>query len=121
MDQEDIDTVIKDAAKEVAAEAEKIASEEAAKDAAEGAAKGSGGEPGKAAAEEEVEVVDDQPSSSAASGSGRYLKVSDDLSVHLPGTASTRVPVEGEVFDDEVLAAAGLVVVDEPSIGGDGS
>ena len=46
-----------------------------------------------AAAEEEV--VDDQPSSSAASGSGRYLRVSDDLFVHLPGTASTGVPIEG--------------------------
>ena len=27
----------------------------------------------------------------------------------------------GEVFNDEVLAAAGLEVVDEPSVGGDGS
>ena len=67
------------------------------------------------------EVVDDQPSSSATSGSGKYLKVSDDLFLHLPGTASTRAPTEGEVFDEEVLAAAGLEVVDEPSTGGDGS
>ena len=66
-------------------------------------------------------MVEDQPSSSAASGSGRYLKVSDDLFVHLPGTASTGAPVEGEVFDDEVLAATGLEVVDEPSTGGGGS
>ena len=64
---------------------------------------------------------DDQPSSSAASGSGKYLRVSDDLFVHLPGASSTRTPVEGEVFDDEVLAAAGLEVVDEPIVGGDGS
>ena len=45
----------------------------------------------------------------------------EDLFVHLPGTASTGAPVEGEVFDDEVLAAAGLEVVDEPSAGGGGS
>ena len=38
--------------------------------------------------------------------------------VHLPGTASTRVPAEGEVFDDEVVAAVGLEVVDEPSASG---
>ena len=62
-----------------------------------------------------------QPSSSAASGSGRYLRVSDDLFVHLPGSSSPRAPVEGEVFDEEVLAAAGLEVVDETSAGGDGS
>ena len=125
MDQEDIDTVIEEVAKD--AEADKIAVEEAAKTAAEEAAKGPAGEAGKAAAEEAgkgpaVEgVVDDQPSSSAASGSGKYLKVADDLFVHLPGTASTRVPTEGEVFDDKALAAAGLEVVDEPSAGGGGS
>ena len=45
----------------------------------------------------------------------------DDLFVHLPGASSSRAPVEGEVFDEEVLAAAGLEVVDEPSTGGDGS
>ena len=45
----------------------------------------------------------------------------DDLFVHLPGASSSRAPVEGEVFDDEVLAAAGLEVVDEPGVGGDGS
>ena len=76
---------------------------------------------GPAAAEEEEEVAEDQPSSSAASGSGKYLRVSDDLFVHLLGAPSTRTPVEGEVFDDEVLAAAGLEVVDEPIVGGDGS
>ena len=114
-------------AKDAAAEAEKIAAEEAARGAAEDAAKGPAGEPGKATAEEagkataEEEVVDDQPSSSTASSSGKYLKVSDDLFVHLPGASSTRAPIEGEVFDDKVLAAAGLEIVDEPSAGGDGS
>ena len=65
-------------------------------------------------------MVDDQPSSSSTSGPGRYLKVGDDLFVHLPG-ASSRAPAEGEVFDGEVLAATGLEVVDEPGVGGDGS
>ena len=58
---------------------------------------------------------------SGASGSGKYLKVGDDLFVHLPGTSSSRAPVEGELLDNEVLAAASLNVVGEPSIDGDGS
>ena len=45
----------------------------------------------------------------------------DDLFVHLPGASSSRAPAEGEVFDGEVLAATGLEVVGEPSVGGDGS
>ena len=49
------------------------------------------------------------------------MKVGNDLFVHLLGTASTRAPTEGEVFDDEALASAGLQVVDEPSAGGGGS
>ena len=85
MDAEDVDTIIKDVAEDAAAQAEKIATEESAKGVAEDAAKGpaeeSGkgpaGEAGKGAAEEVV--FDDLPSSSAASGSGRYLRVSDDL------------------------------------------
>nr|XP_040258352.1 uncharacterized protein LOC120975722 [Aegilops tauschii subsp. strangulata] len=118
-DRQDIDTVIEEVARGAAAEADKIAAEEAAKTAAEDATKGPAGEAGKAATEEGV--VDNQPSSSAASGSGKYLKVSDDLFIHLPGTASTRAATEGEVFADEGLAAAGLEVVDEPSAVGSGS
>ena len=134
---EDVDAIIEDVAKAAEADAEKIAAEEAAKGAAEDAAKGTAGEAGKAAAEEtgkgpageaggaaaeeEEEVADDQPSPSVTSGSDKYLRVSDDLFVHLPGASSTRTPVEGEVFDDEVIAAAGLEVIDEPSVGGDGS
>nr|XP_020195860.1 brain acid soluble protein 1-like [Aegilops tauschii subsp. strangulata] len=117
---EDVDAVIEGVAKAVMADAEKIAAEEAAKDAAEDTAEGLTGEASKAAAEEadkgpageaggaaaeEEEEAGDQPSPSAASGSG---------------ASSTKTPVEGEVFDDEVLAATGLEVVDEP-IGGDGS
>src|SRR3954467_12421438 len=146
MDTEDVDSVVRDIAEEAVAEADEVAAEEAAKsageaaageaakDAAEGAgagaakaadeasAEGAGGGPaggtGKAPAEEEA--MDDQPSSSLASGPGRYLKVGDDLFVHLLG-APSRAPVEGEVFDDEVLAATGFEVVDVPGAGGDGS
>src|SRR3954470_6015633 len=64
--------------------------------------------------------MDDQPPSSSTLAPGRYLKVGDDLFVHLPG-ASSRAPAEGEVFDGEVLAATGLEVVDAPSASGDGS
>ena len=125
---EDMDAVVGNIAEEAATEADRIAAEEAAKDAdedtaagaakatgeasAEGASGGPAGEAGKATAEEEV--VDDQPSSSTASGPGRYLKVGDDLFVHLAGAASSRAP-------GEVLAATGLEVMDEPGVGGDGS
>nr|XP_040256440.1 uncharacterized protein LOC109744165 [Aegilops tauschii subsp. strangulata] len=148
---EDIDTIIGEVAKDVEAEATKIAAEEAAKSAAEEAAKGpaggagetaaggpnkgsagepgkgTAGEPGEAAADEatkestEEVVANDQPSSPAALAPGKYLMVGDDLFIRLPGTASTRAPTEGVVFDDEVLATAGLQVVDEPSAGGGGS
>ena len=113
MDPEDIGTVIEDVAKGAAAEADKITAEEAARGAVEDTTKGPTGEPSKATAEEagkgptreagepvaEKEVADDQPSSSAGSGSGRYLRVSDDLFVHLLGAPSSRAPIEGEVFD----------------------
>nr|XP_040243866.1 uncharacterized protein LOC120963320 [Aegilops tauschii subsp. strangulata] len=84
-DPEDIDTVIEEVAKDAAAEADKIIAEEAAKGATEDAAKGPTGETGKAAIEE------------ASKGPAREA-----------GTASTGAPTKGEVFDDEVLAAAGL-------------
>nr|XP_020161452.1 uncharacterized protein CG45076-like [Aegilops tauschii subsp. strangulata] len=79
-DREDINTVIEEVARDGEAEADNIAAEEAAKAAAEEAAKGPDGEAGKGAAEEAAKgpagegVVDDRPSSSAASGSGKYLK-----------------------------------------------
>nr|XP_040249570.1 nucleolar and coiled-body phosphoprotein 1-like [Aegilops tauschii subsp. strangulata] len=112
-----------EAGKATAEGAGKATAEEAGKGPAAGAGeaateetgKGPAGEASAAAAEEEEEVAVDRPSSSAAPGPGRYLRVSDDLFVHLPGAPSTRAPVEGEVFDGEVLAAVGLEVVDEPS------
>nr|XP_020191277.1 myristoylated alanine-rich C-kinase substrate-like [Aegilops tauschii subsp. strangulata] len=126
---EDVDTVIEEVAKDVEAEADKIAVEEAAKTAAEEAAKGPTGEAGKDTAEgageaaageankaaAKEEVANDQPSSPPAPTPVRYLKVGDGLFVNPPGTAGTSAPAEGEVFDDEALATAGLQVVDEPS------
>ena len=91
------------------------------------AAKGPAKEPGKGPPEgaskatAEEGVFDDLPSSSATSGFGRYLRVGDDLFIHLPGASRTKAPIKGEVFDAEVLTAAGLKVVEEPSVGGDGS
>ena len=37
--------------------------------------------------------------------SSSYLKAGDNLFVRIPGTASTEVPVEGETFDGDVVAA----------------
>lgn len=117
---EEVDTSIKDIATDAVAEVEKITAEEGtAKGPAEEPGKGTAGEAGKAAAEEVA--FDDLPSSSAASGSGRYLRISDDLFVRLLGASSTRAPFEGEVFDEEALAAAGLEVVDEPDVSCAGS
>ena len=93
--------------------------EDAAKGPAEEPGKGPTRDAGKATADEVA--FDDLPSSSAASGSGRYLRVSEDLFVHLLGVSSTRAPFEGEVFDEETLVAARLEVIDETGIGGAGS
>ena len=46
---------------------------------------------------------------------GVYLKAGDDVFINLPWAASSRAPVEGEIFDGEVLASAGLTEVDAPS------
>lgn len=43
------------------------------------------------------------------------MKASDSIFIKLPWASSSRVPVEGEVFDGEVLASAGLTMVDAPS------
>nr|XP_040245375.1 AF4/FMR2 family member 1-like [Aegilops tauschii subsp. strangulata] len=137
MDQEDIDIVIGEVAKDAEAKAVRIAAEEAAKSATGEAREGLAGEAGKATAKEaekaaaekaaraafgeaakkpvEEELANDQPSSPAAPTPPKYLKVGDHLFVRLPGTADTRAPAKGEVFDDEALATAGLQIVDEPS------
>jgi hypothetical protein len=138
-DQMDVDTAIGEIAKDAAAEADRIAADEAAKTAqdeatkgtAEGTSQGTGdhtdgipatGAPGATPAAEppaaDETVAKDQPSTSDVPPSSRYLRVGDNLFVSLPGTASTRAPSEGEFFDEEVLAAAGLKIVDEPRTSG---
>src|SRR3954469_6043910 len=60
------------------------------------------------------------PAATAASdpeepSAGGYLKAGDSVFIRLPWESSSRAPVEGEVLDGEVLASAGLTVVDAPS------
>ena len=43
----------------------------------------------------------------------RYQKIGDNMFVSIPGTTSIDAPTE-EVFDDEVITAARLEVVNEP-------
>jgi hypothetical protein len=138
----DVNAIIEETSKDAAAEAAKIDADEAAKGSAGEAGKGSAGEDGKGIGDRTdgipaagvpgatsvpgsstagETVVEDQPSASEAPTPSRYLKIGDNLFVSIPGTASTGVPIEGEAFDEEVIAAAGLKVVDEPSASSSGS
>ena len=54
------------------------------------------------------DVVNDQPSSSSTPAPSRYLLIGAALFVGIPGAAGTITPIEGEVFDEEILAAARL-------------
>ena len=107
---------------EEGAGADEAAGEEAARAAAAEAGEGScdrtddpeaAGAPGAAptadpsAASMELGSEEPQP--------GAYLKAGDDIFIKLPWVSSSRVPVEGETFDEEVLASAGLSLVDAPS------
>ena len=44
-----------------------------------------------------------------------YLKVGDGVFIKPPWASSSRAPIEGETFDEELLASAGLTLVDAPS------
>ena len=50
---------------------------------------------------------------------GAYLQAGDNIFIKLPWASSSRAPVEGETFDGEVLASAGLSLVDAPSSSSD--
>src|SRR3954469_17394561 len=110
------------AATEETAGAEDPAGEEAAKAAAAAADEGSGDrtdDPGAAGATGATPTAD-PPAAAAASGSeepqpGVYLKTGDGVFIKLPWESSSRAPVEGEILDGEVLASAGLTLVDAPS------
>ena len=110
------------AAIEEGAGADVPAGEEAAKAAVEEAGEGSGNRtdgPEAAGAPGAAPTAD--PSAAAAEpGSeepqpGAYLKAGNGIFIKLPWASSSRAPVEGETFDEELLASAGLSLVDAPS------
>jgi hypothetical protein len=45
----------------------------------------------------------------------RYIRVGEDVYVSLPWTAGSSTPTEEDVADEEILVAAGLQLVSEPS------
>ena len=66
----------------------------------------------------------DPSADAAAPGSeepqpGAYLKAGDGVFIKLPWASSSRAPIEGEIFDEELLASAGLSLVDAPSSSSD--
>nr|XP_020158777.1 translation initiation factor IF-2-like [Aegilops tauschii subsp. strangulata] len=89
-DQEDVDTVIEEVAKDAEDEANKISAEEVAKTAAEEAAKGTAGEAGKTAAKE------------ASKGPTREAGKEEDLAAHEEALAASLCGKDEEV---EKLAA----------------
>ena len=114
------------ASNEEGAGADEPAGEEAAKAAAAEAGKGSGdrtdgpeaaGAPGAA-------PTADPSAAAAAPGSeepqpGTYLKAGEGIFIKLPWASSSRAPLEGEALDGEVLASAGLSIVDAPGSSSD--
>src|SRR3954470_4497101 len=110
------------AATEEVAGADDPAGEEAAKAAAAAADEGSGDRTNdpEAAGATGATPTADPPATAAASGSeepqpGVYLKAGDGVFIKLPWESSSRAPVEGETLHGEVLASAGLTLVDTPS------
>ena len=109
------------AATEEEAGADDPAGEEAAKAAAAEAGKGSGDriDGPEATRAPGATPTADPSAADAAPGSeepqpGAYLKAGDGVFIKLPWASSSRAPVEGETFDGEVLASAGLSLVDAP-------
>src|SRR3954463_6877237 len=114
------------AATEEAASADDPAGEEAAKAAAAAADEGSGDRTDgpEAAGASGATPTADPSATAAAPGSdepqpGVYLKAGDGVFINLPWASTSRAPVEGESFDVEVLASAGLTLVDAPSSSSD--
>src|SRR3954465_13408679 len=103
------------AATEEAAGADDPAGEEAAKAAAAAAGEGAGDRTAgpEAAGAPGATPTADPSAAAAASGfeepqSGIYLKAGNGVFINLPWASMSRAPVEGESFDGEVLASAGL-------------
>ena len=106
---------------EEGAGADETAGEEAAGAAAAEAGEGSGdctddpeaaGAPG-AAPTAEPSAASAEPGSEEPQP-GAYLQAGDNIFIKLPWASSSRAPVEGETFEGEVLASAGLSLVDAP-------
>ena len=102
--------------------ADEPAGEEAAKAAAAEAGEGSGDRTDgpKAAGASGATPTADPSAAAAVPGSeepqpGAYLKAGDGFFIKLPWASSSRAPIEGEIFDEELLASAGLTLVDAPS------
>ena len=100
-----------------AAGADDPAGAEAAKAAAAATGEGSGDRTDgpEAAGAPGATPTADPSAAAAAPGSeepqpGVYLKAGEGVFINLPWASSSRAPVEGEVFDGEVLASAGLKV-----------
>ena len=110
---------------EVAAEEVAGAGEEAVRAAAAEAGGESGGrtDDPEAAGAPGAAPTTDSSAAAAAPGSnepqpGIYLKAGEDIFINLPWASSSRAPIEGEMLDGEVLAFAGLKLVDAPSSSG---
>ena len=108
-------------AAEEAAGAGDPAGAEAAKaaDAAAGEGSGDRTDGPEAAGAPGAAPTADPSTAAAAPGSeepqpGAYLKAGEGIFIKLPWASSFRAPVEGEALDGEVLASAGLSVVDVP-------
>jgi len=109
-------------ASEEGAGVDETAGDEAARAAAAEVGEGSGDrtDDPEAAGAPGAAPTADPSAAAAAPGSkepqfGAYLKAGDGIFIKLPWASSSRAPVEGEVFDGEVLASAGLTMVDAPS------
>ena len=106
---------------EEGAGADETAGEEAAGAAAAEAGEGSGDrtDDPEAAGAPGAAPTADPSAASAEPGSeepqpGAYLKAGEGIFIKLPWASSSRAPVEGEALDGEVLASAGLSIVDAP-------
>ena len=115
-----------DAAVTEEAGADDPAGGEAAKAAAAEAGEGSGDRTDgpEAAGASGATPTADPSAAAAASGSEEpqpdaYLKAGDGVFIKLPWASSSRAPIEGEIFDEELLASTGLTLVDAPSSSSD--
>jgi hypothetical protein len=104
-------------------EAGRVAEDEATQKTAKEAGEGSSGRtdgPEAAVAPGATPTTDPSAVETAATPDSppksRYIRVGEDVYVSLPWTAGSSTPTEEGVADEEILVAAGLQLVSEPSI-----